>query len=81
MQPVSPVPIEVQICSLCRLPWPDHLTKAEIRVWAHFDEEDDELPDVTDVDVTPFDCIAVLREKGEGPMGPPGPPGPMGYGP
>ena len=78
MESLSPAPIEVQICRLCRLPWPDHLRKAKTRAWAEY-EEDDEEPDVTDADVTSFDCIAVLLEKNRGPMGPPGPMGPMGY--
>ena len=67
----TPAPIEVQICRLCRQPWPNHRWKAELRAYAKADEDD--VPDVEDADVSTLDCIALLLEANQGPPGPPGP--------
>lgn len=67
----EPQPVLVRICSVCRLPWDEHLALSV----DSYDEDDGEA---LYFPVTLNVCVYLLRHQYDGAEGQPGPPGPAG---
>lgn len=84
-----PEPVRTRVCSICDLPWSEHLERAKDRVKSLMYD-----PDTAELDTEERaallnslsmsvvnDCVPLLKKANRGPEGPPGLTGPMGNNP